>query len=111
MAKLKIEQLAAGMVLAGDVNSRTGRLLMAAGTVLNSGFETVLRTWGVLEVNVVGDDGVGVHPAIEPESGISVQQRLLARSRILPLFALVDLKHPAVHELLRLAILRKVAHG
>ncbi|CAH2030363.1 hypothetical protein [Trichlorobacter ammonificans] len=110
MALVAVDNLEVGMVLAADVLDRNGRMLLGAGAELNRKHLVIFRTWGIAEVQIVGDDSneepAGPLPAeIDPAAVEAAQERLL------PLFACSGTEHPVMRELLLLAALRKVQHG
>ncbi len=111
MGKLHIDQVTSGMVLAGEVTGRNGRLLLAAGVELTAGHLTILQTWGIREVDIegVGEEG-GVGIASLPLE-ITPEQRDQAMAELLPFFRHADLEQPAMNELLRMAAIRQVRHG
>jgi len=97
------------MVLAADVRDRNGRLLLKAGTQMTDKHLYILRTWGVVEAEVVNPDenqerAVDVD-AIDPEILAGIE------AEITPLFLHTDLTHPAIKELLRIRIVREAHHG
>jgi hypothetical protein len=111
VGKLQIDQLASGMVLSSAVTGRNNRLLLAAGVELTDGHLTILRTWGIQEVEVegAGDDSGEIADSLPAE--ISAEQLEQAKAELLPFFKHTDLQQPAMSELLKLAAIRKVLHG
>lgn len=109
MGTLAIENIETGMVLAGDVLDRSGRMLLGAGSELTQKHLIIFRTWGVLEADIAGhgnDEAAGHLPVdVDPQELAAAEQEL-AR-----LFRHTNLEHPAIIELMRLALLRKVQHG
>lgn len=108
MGKVVIENIETGMVLAGDVHDRTGRMLLGAGAELTQKHLVIFRTWGVLEADIVGqgDDDASQIPAdVNPVELVAAEQELAH------LFQHSNRTHPAIVELMRLAALRKVQHG
>ncbi|MHC1788194.1 HDOD domain-containing protein [Solidesulfovibrio sp.] len=57
MARVPIDELACGMVLAHDVSGKNGRLLLTRGMALAANQLRVLRIWGITEVEILGDGG------------------------------------------------------
>ncbi|MHB8058890.1 MAG: hypothetical protein ACYDHC_13470 [Desulfuromonadaceae bacterium] len=108
MGKVAIENIETGMVLAGDVHDRTGRMLLGAGAELTQKHLVIFRTWGVLEADIVGqgDDDASQIPADVNPFELAAAEQELAH-----LFQHADRTHPAIIELMRLAALRKVQHG
>ena len=109
MGKVAVENIETGMVLAGDVHDRSGRMLLGAGAELTQKHLVIFRTWGVLEADIVGqgdDEGVEPIPADVDPLALAAAEQALA-----PLFCHTNTAHPAIIELIRLAALRKVQHG
>lgn len=98
------------MILAGNVNDRTGRLLLGGGITLTQKHLVVFRTWGIEEVDIegVGEEGIAMKlpPDVTPDELTAAEEFLKLRH-----FKHAGLGHPAIRELLRLAALRKVLHG
>lgn len=109
MGTILLDNLAAGMILASDVHDRAGRMLLGAGSELTAKHLVIFRTWGVAEVQIVGeDDGSPSSQLLPPE--LTAEQLVVAESALAPLFATTNLDHPAMAELFRLAALRKALH-
>lgn len=97
------------MVLAGDVHDRSGRMLLGGGAELTQKHLVIFRTWGVLEVDIVGqgsDDEADQIPA-----DVDPLELAAAKLALAPHFRHTNQDHPAIIELMRLAALRKVQHG
>jgi hypothetical protein len=107
MSKVSLDNLAPGMVLASNVHDKSGRLLLGEGSELEAKHLFIFRTWGVLEADIAGmddSDSEVVPNDITPEEFEKVKKTLL------PLYSHADIEHPAISELLRLAVIRKVKH-
>lgn len=108
MGNIAIENIETGMILAGDVHDRSGRMLLGAGVELTQKHLVIFRTWGVSEADIVGlgsDESADQLPTdVDPEDLAAAEQALAS------LFRHTDQKHPAIIELMRLAALRKVHH-
>jgi hypothetical protein len=108
MGIVSIDSLVSGMLLATDVHDRNGRLLLRAGGELTDKNIHVLRTWGVIQVDITGveedGDGFPLTGAIDPDLAAS------AESDIKPLFRHADLTHPGMSELFRLCVLRRAQY-
>ncbi len=109
MGLVNIDNLKPGMELDANVHDRNGRLLLGAGTILTDKHINIFRTWGVHEADITGmetgNDAFSQINCIDPDMWAA------AEAQIKPLFRLADLDHPAIGELLRISILRKVQHG
>lgn len=109
MAIVPIDNLAAGMLLRNNVCDRSGRMLLPAGAELSERHLKIFRTWGVTEADVEGEDGC---ETVSPLAGEDVDPVRLAAAEeaVAWMFRLNDREHPAIRELMRLCIARKVAN-
>ena len=107
MAMISIDNLEPGMALAANVLDKNGRLLLGEGVVLGSKHLFIFRTWGIVEADIVG---VSAADAGEFPDAISGEKLIQVKSRLLPLYCHADVEHPAISELLRLAVKREVQH-
>lgn len=107
MGKVAIDSMEVGMILAGDVRDRSGRMLLGAGAELTAKHLVIFRTWGVLEADIEGhgDAAADTIPMDIDPSELAAAERAVA-----PLFRNTNREHPAIRELMRLAALRKVPH-
>jgi hypothetical protein len=109
VGKVHTDNLSPGKILAADVRDRSGRLLLGAGTELSERHLNILRTWGVVEVEIAGsEDG-----ECDLNSSNPIDSALwdAIEKEIAPLFRHTDNTHPAVKELMRMRIVREAAHG
>lgn len=110
MGKVLLDNLEVGMVLAGDVQDRNGRMLLGAGAELTAKHLVIFRTWGVEAAEIDGiADGDGCEQAFPSE--VTAEMLAEAEAELSPLFATANLDHPAMAELFRLATLRRAMHG
>ena len=58
MSWLTVEELFPGMKLGQDVFNKRGVLIIAEGVELTNKHINILKTWGILEVNIVGTEEV-----------------------------------------------------
>jgi hypothetical protein len=97
------------MILGADVRDRSGRLLLGSGTELSERHLFILRTWGVIEVDITGVeevvDGPNSAETIDPALRAAVEKK------IAPLFRHADINHPAIKELMCMRILREASDG
>lgn len=108
MSMVALDMLQPGMVLAAEVRDKGGRLLLGEGVELEAKHLLIFRTWGVVEVDIVGD--------VEPQADIlpddiSLEELERARELVRPRFIHANLEHPAMNELYQLAAIRMVTHG
>ena len=107
MPMITLENLEPGMVLADAVRDRNGRVLLGEGIEIEAKHLLIFRTWGIVEAAIVGEDGSDT--SVLPDT-VTVEKLDQAKRRLLPLYCHTDLEHPAVCELLRLAVIREVQH-
>lgn len=94
MGMFKLSDVAAGMVVADDVVSPQGMVLLSAGETVEEGHLRVMRIWGVTEV-ALADGGAKEEEACpEAQCGDYVKT----------LFANCDMKTPLMKELRRIAL-------
>lgn len=108
MGLTQIDNLEVGMTLAKDIRDHAGRLLLGAGAELSQKHLTIFRTWGVMEVDIVGSEDVDQNIHLPTE--ITHEQLDAAMTALAPLFRNSDPEHPVMRELLRLAAIRKASH-
>ena len=109
MGKILTDNLLPGMILGADVRDRSGRLLLGTGTELSERHLFILRTWGVVEVEIAGAEDGGD----DAKSAKTVDPALCAaiKKKIAPLFLHADNSHPAIKELMNMRILREASDG
>ena len=107
MSIVALENLEPGMVLAAEVSDKSGRLLLGAGGVIEDKHLRIFRTWGIVEADI---DGVAAAESSALPDNVTQEQLEQAKARLLPLYCHTDIEHPAISELLRLAVLREVQH-
>lgn len=108
MGKVAIENIETGMVLASDVQDRSGRMLLGSGAELTQKHLVIFRTWGVLEADIVGHGSDEAVDQIPPD--IDSLELAAVEEELAPHFRHTTRGHPAIIELIRLAALRKVQH-
>ena len=107
MSMVSLDNLLPGMVLAADVQDKSGRLLLGGGVELEAKHLFVFRTWGIVEADIAGMDHADIE--VVPDD-ITPEEFENAKKTLLPLYSHADIEHPAISELLRLAVIRKVKH-
>lgn len=113
MPRIKLTQLQAGQQLDKDALNAHGRLLLKAGTIIAVKHLEILRTWGVVEVDIVGD---GQEPA-EPDlyfSSLPAATREQIHQQLRRQFKHCNLHHPLIKELLlyqRARVARQLQQG
>ncbi len=106
MGKIHVEDLKPGMVLASDLRTRQGRLLLPKGHVIDEQHILTCKTWGVTEADIAGAS----QEKAEAETFSKIDPKLLeaAKRCVKERFRDNSLKHPAMRELARQYVLRAV---
>jgi hypothetical protein len=109
LGKVTLDNLTPQMILGADVRDRSGRLLLGAGTELTERHLYILRTWGVVEVEIVGIED----ECTDTKAPETIDQELLEsiERTISPIFYHTDRDHPAIKELMRMRITREAKSG
>jgi len=85
MARLNLDDLRAGMVLAADATDLSGRVLLRAGTALADNHLRMFRMWGLGVADVEGDEpaasATDALAQIDPIRRDAVQTRVRERFR------------------------------
>jgi HD-like signal output (HDOD) protein len=103
MGLLKVDDFKPGMILAADLRSPQGRMLMSKGLVLTEKHIRMCKIWGVVEGEILNENDQ------PPENQPAVlDPALLERAKELAgtYFCLNDLNHPVVRETAKLFIER-----
>ena len=106
MGKVNLDDIKSGMILEKDVQERSGRVLLRAGTEITDRHLNIFRTWGVVDVEVESMR----HEEAAAQAARELDPEVLkaAEEFLGPLFAHTDSDHPAVREMKRLCVLRHV---
>jgi hypothetical protein len=106
MGLISLNDIRPGMILAGEVKDRNGRVLLAAGQEITEKHLKIFKTWGVTDANIQGasqEDMVAQDLAeVDPEIHRQAEESTLAR------FKHAGTTHPGMKELARLATMRRV---
>ena len=84
MAKISVDQVQAGMVLAAEVTDKRGRLLIPSGRALDEKHVQALKMWGIAQIEIEGDDPDEGGPEITPEALEQAQAIVADRLKNLP---------------------------
>ena len=104
MGLLKVDDFKPGMVLAAELKSSQGRMLLPKGIQLTEQHIKTCKIWGVVEGDILGEGNQEAEtspPALNPEA--LEKARCTAKIK----FCLTDVRHPMVREVVKLYILRK----
>jgi HD-like signal output (HDOD) protein len=106
MPKMNIASLEPGMVLADDLTTAEGRMLLPRGAMLTDAHIRTCRVWGIVEADIQGeeDEREGRFTSfdqIDPE--VLDACKIMAAQR----FVLNESSHPVVREMARLYVLHQ----
>lgn len=106
MGVININNLEPGMILGANVLDRNGRVLLGSGQELTAKHIRVFKMWGVTEANVAGVE----EQEIAAREAADIDPALLqeAEEQVQELFLRAGQEHPAMKELARLAVLRRL---
>ena len=105
MAKLNIDALEPGMILAEDLTTAEGRMLLPGGAMLSEAHIRTCRVWGIAEASIQGDDDEdldGPKTFEELDSKVLDACKIMAAQR----FVLNSSNSPVVKEMAKLYVLR-----
>lgn len=103
MAVIKVNNAQQGQILKTDVNDRSGRVLLRAGSELSDRYIKMFKSWGVVDIEVLGD--------VRSDDEISFKYHDLDESFLEDLetdlnhrFRFTNRAHPLIKELYQQAI-------
>ncbi|HEY8965866.1 MAG TPA: hypothetical protein VIM58_05450 [Candidatus Methylacidiphilales bacterium] len=102
MALISTEEVQVGMILEKDVKNSHGQVLIRSGMELKDRHLTLIRSWGVTEVVVRGEE----KPKGEPVD-VSPQAYSWAENVLRLRFSKAGLTDPVMQEIFRQSVLRK----
>jgi len=106
MAKIKIKDLQEGKILASDVRDQNGMLILSQGREITGKHIHIFKAWGIPEVDI---ERVAEEEITAPHAeNIAKNLPDNVRGEVDELFRYVDVRHPAMAELMELCILRKM---
>lgn len=97
MGVIRFNRIKPGMVLAGDVMDRMGRVILRAGLKLTELHLKTLKAWGITETDIQGEENEKVEEKTEIPAAVEAQLKEAFRH--------TDQTHPAMKELFRLSVL------
>jgi len=106
MPKLTIDILEPGMILAEDLKTSEGRMLLPRGAMISETHIRTCRVWGIVEASIQGDEE---DESDEPTTLEELDPQVLDACKILASqrFVLNPSDHPAVQEMAKLFVLRQ----
>lgn len=107
MLLVPTDKVESGQILAEEVRDINGRLLLSKGNKIEANHIRIFKIWGIAEVKLLAADHYEseADPEIKPEIIEKKQESLKS------LFCHVDLAHPAVKEIYKIATLFRCKHN
>jgi hypothetical protein len=106
MAQLEIDALQPGMRVGRDVVEASGQTLLRAGTEITEKHLRVLRSWGVPHVEIEGEKPPDPEDVMLAKADPATFDR--AQAAVNEHFSRTDPGHPAIAELMRLAVIDEI---
>jgi len=107
MALIRISNIKPGQIVSADVKDRSGRILLAANAELTEDNIKIIKSWGVVEIEVNGEINDAVaDPSltkVNPEQLQDIDLELSKRFRFL------NKSHPFIHELFEICLRRQLS--
>ena len=107
MAVVPTDKIKSGQILAEEVRDINGRLLFTEGQTIEAQHIRIFKIWGISEVNLVGAD----HHAATSDPSLDAAMIEQTKNNIEPLLCHVDLAHPAIQEIYRIAVKFRCKHN
>lgn len=106
MGRLNLDEIQPGMVLAGDVLDRNGRVLLKSGLEITDKHLKILKQWGITDALIQGVN----REEINAQAVQNLDKDLLAKieAEFETIFLHADRHHQFNQELFRLSVLRAV---
>jgi hypothetical protein len=113
MPSIKISQAKEGMALSSDAKNDNGQLLIKSGVTLTERHLSLLKSWGVTEIEVskalLPEVAVGGPPSENDKERLLKLQD--ARNQLMGLMVLNKASHPLFLELIEICVKRKAKVG
>ena len=107
MIVVPTDKIKSGQVLAEEVRDINGRLLLAKGHAIEDRHIRIFKIWGISEINLVGAEP---HAATsDPSMDAAVIEQ--TKKSVKTLLRHVDLAHPAIKEIYRIAVKFRCKHN
>ena len=107
MIALPTDKIKSGQILAEEVRDINGRLLLAKGHKIEVKHIRIFKIWGISEVYLVGTD----RQDDTPDFFLDPATLEHTKKCIKPLFCHLDLEHPAIKEIFKIAVRFRCKHN
>lgn len=105
MITVPVQSLKPGRILAADIKNAHGQLLIKKAMEVTDKHLRVLKSWGVVEVQVEGDPSDTTDEMVVEQFNPEILDK--ARTEVLARMSHNSMEHPAIDELVRLAVQRR----
>lgn len=106
MEAVQTDKLKPGQILAEEVRDINGRLLLGKGNEIQSNHIRIFKIWGISEVHV--DGTCHRRDQLDPRLDSELVERAAENMKLI--FRHVDLKHPAIKEIFKIAVQFRCRH-
>lgn len=103
MTRIRLQHLKPGMLISEDAKTHLGKIVLSRGTRLSLDCIQTLKAWGIPEVEIMDP---GSDPLENGNNSVSSLPELSEEmdSQVKDLFSKSNTDHPAIQELIRLAV-------
>lgn len=105
MARLPLDQLAVGMVLAEPLKNVNGSVMLPPGSAITEKHIRAMRMWGVLDIDIQGEAAPTANERMPPANASDLAK---AQAELQSFFAFADLDNPVMAEIFNQAVIH---HG
>lgn len=102
MARLPLDQLTVGMVLAEPLKNANGSVMLPPGSAITEKHIRAMRMWGVLDIDIQGEAAPTPNERMAPENASGLAK---AQAELKSLFAFADLNDPVMAEIFNQAVI------
>lgn len=105
MISVPVQSLKPGRILAADAKNAHGQLLIRKGMEVTDRHMRVLKSWGVVEVQIEGDPTDAADEMVTEQYSPEILER--ARVEVMERMSHNSIEHPAIDELVRICVNRR----
>ncbi len=102
MTRIRLQHLKPGMLISEDAQTHLGKLVISRGTRLSEDSIQTLKAWGIPEVEVMNPDSLPVDNGNGASTDFEINGEV--ETQVKTLFTKSNTDHPAIQELIRLAV-------
>ena len=102
MARLPLDQLTIGMVLAEPLKNANGSVMLPPGSAITEKHIRAMRMWGVLDIDIQGEAAPATSTNSLPTNASDVAK---AQAELQPVFTFANLDNPVMAEIFNQAVI------